>query len=92
MLCIFFRLYSVMIKSLNISCCFCTLVNLCLKYSERFIFLLFARSIDLEMPGNMSAVYVNITRRICQRAVSLETSDRPVHKLYTVIAYSVSLV
>lgn len=90
--CLSFCLNGVEIKTLSIFCCFCTLFNLCLKYSVLFVFLLFARSRDLEMPGNISAVYVNITRRICQRAMSLETNDRPVHNLYTVIAFSVSLV
>lgn len=86
--CVSFCLNSVAIRSLSIFCCFCTLVNLSLKYSLHFVFQLFARSRDLEMPGNISAVYVNITRSICQRAMSTETHDR----LYIVIAFSVSVV
>lgn len=42
---------SVTIKSRYIFSCFCALVNFCLKYSELFVLLLFARSGDLDMLG-----------------------------------------
>lgn len=73
--CVSFCLKSVAIKTLSIFCCFCTLVNLAWNIWCGSFFCWFPVQEICKCRGNSSAVYVNITTRICQLCLWRRMTD-----------------